>query len=1026
MENRDFLPKYRMEDEVAAGQTALEESRFEEATNHFRFALRKGAPSSEEEAQIRYLLSEALEKRGLHREHLDVVSKYEKLSEFSRLSEHSQMLVLIRLGWGYSYNNDLPRAIALFNQALQIARRLEDHSGLGACYFGLGRAYRNYSEIRIARDHYISALEHYRQTGDWRKLAESHLFIGYIYAYEGDFRNALQSLKQALTIIGNREEHDLLGRAHMYLAITNDNLGSTSKALDSWEKCIEHFRAIGNASHLSINQNNLAEKLVWLGEWSRAEQLLKQAISELKDSSSIAQYGCAMDTLAQLYLAQGKFDEAESALDESLRVVQTLKNGEWAEISTQITIGRCLLTKGEPEAAKAPFRRAVDICQRTGDLRFASDARLWLAEALLETGDIEEARETIGGVRAYMRETPSMLSWGLMMRMVAKIEAADGHIAAAIQSLGQSTSIYSLRGNVYACAVNRLILARLFEGQGRIRAAIREIEPALDTFIKLGAIIDEQNTRDYLYTLEAVQASPENSSPEFGLANLNLPAPGVVSEDSSDPDPSALDLASSLDGFVAQRLVEAAVSRDLLLHELVAILHERSQSSGVLVTEIVGDEHASKKELHLRTAASIGLTEKEQVEDIEFLSKLSVSGYRQNFVYRFSDNQQTGFLVHIISPKADRFRVGTINIQPLLYIVGQGLENQVLRSKNRRQQVFDPARLLSQVELPGFVCASRAMSLVLEQIYKIRSSDVTVLITGESGTGKELIARAVHAGSSRRFNTFLPFNCSAAPREMIESLLFGFRKGAFTGAVSSNDGIVRAAERGTLFLDEIGDLPLELQPKLLRFLQEGEIHPIGESQPLKVDVRVVAATNSDLERAVSEGRFREDLFHRLNVIRIQVPQLKQRREEIPALINHYLNLYQQEAAKTEVRLSEEVVDLLVVYDWPGNVRQLCNEVRRIVAYSESGQIVTADLLSPEIVRASREPDPEMPAQKKKAEAPIASIEGRTLAEAVNELERQMIQAALRKSSGNIARAAKELGLTRRGLYMKMDRLNFKD
>jgi DNA-binding NtrC family response regulator len=157
-----------------------------------------------------------------------------------------------------------------------------------------------------------------------------------------------------------------------------------------------------------------------------------------------------------------------------------------------------------------------------------------------------------------------------------------------------------------------------------------------------------------------------------------------------------------------------------------------------------------------------------------------------------------------------------------------------------------------------------------------------------------------------------------------------------------------------------------------------------------------------------------------------VPQLKQRREEIPALINHYLNLYQQEAAKTEVRLSEEVVDLLVVYDWPGNVRQLCNEVRRIVAYSESGQIVTADLLSPEIVRASREPDPEMPAQKKKAEAPIASIEGRTLAEAVNELERQMIQAALRKSSGNIARAAKELGLTRRGLYMKMDRLNFKD
>ena len=151
------------------------------------------------------------------------------------------MLALIRLGWGYSFNNDLPRAIALFNQALQIARRLKDHAGLGACFFGLGRAYRNFSEIRIARDHYVSALEHYRRTGDWRKLAESHLFIGYIYAYEGDFRSALQSLKQALTIIGNREEHDLLGRAHMYLAITHDNLGSTSKALVHGRKASSIF-----------------------------------------------------------------------------------------------------------------------------------------------------------------------------------------------------------------------------------------------------------------------------------------------------------------------------------------------------------------------------------------------------------------------------------------------------------------------------------------------------------------------------------------------------------------------------------------------------------------------------------------------------------------------------------------------------------------------------------------------------------------------------------------------------------------
>jgi len=382
-------------------------------------------------------------------------------------------------------------------------------------------------------------------------------------------------------------------------------------------------------------------------------------------------------------------------------------------------------------------------------------------------------------------------------------------------------------------------------------------------------------------------------------------------------------------------------------------------------------------------------------------------------------------LLHIVDPTAPRFKSSTVNLQPLLFLAEQGLEAQALRSKTRRTHVFDPAQMISDAELPGFICGSRAMNRVLEQIHKIRSSDVTVLITGESGTGKELIARAVHAGSSRRTNVFLPFNCSAAPRDVIESQLFGYKKGSFTGAVSNYEGIIRAAERGTLFLDEIGDLPHELQPKLLRFLQEGEIHPLGEPQPLHVDVRVIAATNSDLERAVSEGRFREDLFHRLNVIRVHIPPLRERREEIPALINYYLNLYQQESAKSEIKLAEEMVDLMVVYDWPGNVRQLCNELRRIVTYSDSGSIATAELLSPEIARISQELDTVARRRNKRGGRFLVSATPKTtLAEAVSELEKQMIKEALERSSGNIAQAAKDLGLSRKGLYLKMDRLNF--
>lgn len=1009
MTSRDPVGTTRIEAVIAAGQSALEDNRFEAAANHFRSALRMGTRTGEEEAIVRCSLSEALEKRGLNREQLEAVTKYDKFGEFARLSEQTQMVVLTRLGWGYSFNNDIPRAIALFNQAIQIARRLDDQAGMGECYFGLGRAYRNLSEIHIARDYYTSALEHFRRTGDWRKLAESYIYIGYINGYEGDFRGGQYSLKQALAIIGDKDEPDLVGRAHMYLALNEDNLGATDKALASWEKCLELFRRSGNAGSLAINQNNLATKLIWLGEWPRAEQLVKQALEELSKTSMVAQYASVIDTLALLYVFLGRLDEADRLLEQSLEVISTVKSGEWIEVSTQVTLGRSYLVKGNPEQAIKACERAIEISMRTGNNQFLSDARLWLSEALLETGRLEEARKIIESVQAYLNDSPNLLAWGLMMRMVAKMGAADNHIAAAIQSLSQSTSIFEIRGNIYACAVNRLVYARMLERQRRIKDATAEVEAALKVFKQLGAAIDERTSIEYLESLKKQQDSAQSAR--------------LIFEISDGPAPPSLDLASALDGFAARRLVQASVSRDLLLHELAAIAREQSASDAAIVVEIISDEPVASRGDRLRVAASSRLDEEATGEKLDFLSELEAKDYSRNFVYPFTDKQQSKFLLYLISPKAERFLASTVNLEPLLSIVQQGLENHLLRSKIRRTQIFDPARLLAEVALPGFICASRAMSHVLEQIHKIRSSDVTVLITGESGTGKELIARAVHAGSSRRYNTFLPFNCSASPHDMIESQLFGYRKGSFTGAVANYEGVIRAAERGTLFLDEIGDLPLELQPKLLRFLQEGEIHPIGESQPLHVDVRVVAATNSELERAVSQGKFREDLFHRLNVIRIKVPALRQRREEIPALINHYLTQYQQESAKSEIRLSEEAVDLMVVYDWPGNVRQLCNEVRRIVAYSESGSIVTTDVLSPEIVQASRDLDIAPVRTKKMID--IMPLPVTTISEATEELERRMIQDALQRSSGNIARAAKELGLSRKGLYLKMDRLNFK-
>jgi len=261
---------------------------------------------------------------------------------------------------------------------------------------------------------------------------------------------------------------------------------------------------------------------------------------------------------------------------------------------------------------------------------------------------------------------------------------------------------------------------------------------------------------------------------------------------------------------------------------------------------------------------------------------------------------------------------------------------------------------------------------------------------------------------------FLPYNCTTTGRDLADSQLFGHRRGSFTGAVSDQPGLIRSAVGGTLFLDEVGDLPIDVQPKLLRFLEQHEIMPIGETKPQRVDVRVLAATNADLEQRVAEGKFREDLYYRLSVIRIHVPPLRDRREEIPHLSTYFLREAIERLGKPDIHLSSETLDVFSQYWWPGNVRQLKNEIQRAVALSAPGGTVQPAHLSPEIGTV-RLPTSSGSQRSSRASSP-------NLAAAVEQVERDLIQAALDRAGGNISESARSLGLTRRGLYLKIRRL----
>jgi DNA-binding NtrC family response regulator len=339
-------------------------------------------------------------------------------------------------------------------------------------------------------------------------------------------------------------------------------------------------------------------------------------------------------------------------------------------------------------------------------------------------------------------------------------------------------------------------------------------------------------------------------------------------------------------------------------------------------------------------------------------------------------------------------------IEQLVLVIDKALSEQSLRSEVARLR----EEVARSVRFENIIGRSRAMQEVFALIRRVAASQASVLITGESGTGKELVARALHAHSPRANRPFVAVNCAAIPETLLESDLFGYKRGAFTDAKADKAGLFVEANGGTIFLDEIGELPLTLQPKLLRALQEREIRPLGGTKSERVDIRLITATNRHLEQRLKEGRFREDLFYRLNVIHIHLPPLRDRAEDVLPLAEHFLTRSAERAGKPLRSFKETAKKLLLAHAWPGNVRELENVVERAVALAE-GDIVTPEDLPP----ALRE-------RKSQDRLTSALMQGLTL----EELERQYIQRVLEAEGGNKTRAAQRLGLDRKTLYRKLE------
>jgi hydrogenase-4 transcriptional activator len=939
-------------------------------------------------ALARCALSTALEQQGHYRDSLAAVAMYESTESRAKLDAQTVSYLRVQIGLGYNYNGDHPKAIAMLQSTLRDYAE-SGSANLGPIYAALSRTYRTISEYPIARDFAQRALESFRQSGDWRGLAESYFGVGVAEIYEGNYESGLDNLEQALKLIGDRPAAYLLGRTYANMAGACWFLKRPQEGIDHLKKAITYYERTDHKTNAADGYNNLGINLILIGQWDRAQEALERAFSLAKEVDERGgKVPMILDSLGELHMLRGDLDTAKEYLTQAVALA-TENGNKWYAGQALRTLGRCCLALGDSANALGKAKEALALAEQIGDRQAICESWLIAAEAHLQTHEYDECAAELQRVAEATTDSATDLGFtGESHRLNGMLNMARGDAAAAAQHFGSSVSIFDMLGDRYRAARAHLELGRAYIRILPERAG-EHLSRALNTFRDLGARIDLAHAEEELKIL--ARATPERAQEQSALTQL-----------------------------LTLRLAEAVASRELLLRELAAVMRQETGAQRVIITE--RGEHQEP-----RVVVAMGCTPADAVKIAVDLDRLHDEVDRQRYTRKndvelipLKSSNAPPALMYLAPRNRSSLPKG-IAIEPLLRVVELGMDVCALRAGASKSGANEHADELAGTSLmPGFIHSSPAMTQLVEEVHKIRSSDVTVLVTGESGTGKELVARAIHAISSRRAKVFVPFNCTAVPKELSEGYLFGYRRGAFTGAVSDSAGVIRTAAGGTLFLDEVGDLPLDVQPKLLRFLQEGEIQPLGEQRPSKVDVRIIAATNTDLEDMVAQGRFREDLYYRLNVIRLRVPPLRERRSEIPTIVNYYVNHYSAKFGRKDIQITPQAVDLLMVSDWPGNVRQLCNEIQRTVARAEDGAVITPEQLSPELKRTS---SPTAPSAASIAAMPSSSnVQSTgTLAEALAEVERRMIADSLRRHGGNISRAARELGLTRRGLYLKLER-----
>jgi len=966
---------------------------------------------------------------------------------------------LILQAENYQHLGDNEQALELYENAINIGDEYKDFKGwsnlMGEAFMGLGWVQSKLGKFELAGKSYFKALDYFIENPE--RMCRVLSYIGIVYARKGDLDGALDYYNRSLKVC--RDNDYKWPAMQLY-----GNIGNVYNARSDYQKALEYYKmSLAIALEISdrriegINLLNIGHSYNLLGQNNKALDYFQRALQIQKSIGDRSSEAVNYNNLAEIYFNLGQFKKAFDYATKGIELAGQIKEPR-VELANLKGLADVYLAIGDLDNASEHIRQALTLAENINDDQQKNWALAIKAEIQFEKGNTIDSEKILFDVLATNPEDTGLKARLLLAKSLIKLKIGDlpaaEHYLSKISELDLPLSFKSSFHHLKAVYMMKTSKNR----QDLIKAetgAITALEYA-DKFgpsgkkpgylITLAMIKKNLNEKYQAYISRAINLASGSCAGWPDQIQRNFLAKIKITEDQDYKKPSfefveedpmeksnreqrletLFEVAKTVNSI---HELDPLLNRvmDLMLENLNAdrgfiMLKDSSDNLEPMVARnldrenIIGEDTISRSTIDdvftsgqplLMNRTLSDETERESVVDFQITSIMCAPLKAKDLV--------TGIVY--IDSRASKQVFDNDDLEFLLSfcnLAAIAIENARLTGRLADRNVYLQKQVEKSFSFMNIIGRSSPMQKVFRMAESVAGTDATVVLAGESGTGKEILARAIHFSGPRKKGRFIPIDCGSLPESLLESELFGHKKGSFTGAISDRIGLFEEADKGTVFLDEITNTSKNFQVKLLRVLQEGVFRPVGDVKSRSIDVRILAATNKDLKEEVAAGNFREDLYYRLNVVNISLPALRERKEDIPVLADYFLENIYKKMKIPKKSITSKAIDFLVNFHWPGNVRQLENIIERMVIFSKGDFIDVADL--PQEIKSMFD---NIPAENKtQFNVPLTKVELKT---AKAQLDRLFIMGIIEQAEGNVMKAAKLSGMDRTQLHHMLNK-----